>query len=191
MVLAYNIKEMFFLQHHASRVGDLAHEIACRLNLGELMCMKAFLAGTYHDIGKMFIPDIIISKVEPLTVDEFEEVKKHVDYGCDFLAAFNLDPDIYRAIWEHHEHLDGSGYPHGLKGDQISLLGKIIAVADKFDALTSDRVYRHAFSFKEALSMLRASVLEGKLDGEVVAVLCRFVICEGDSNHIILNEFIS
>ena len=110
-----------------------------------------------HDVGKIGIPDHILAKPEMLTEDEYAVVRQHPDIGERIVRQVHLLREECSAIHEHHERLDGSGYPHGLKGDQISLIGRIVAVADVYDALTSNRPYRTASSKAEALEYIHAS----------------------------------
>jgi HD-GYP domain-containing protein (c-di-GMP phosphodiesterase class II) len=107
-------------------------------------------------VGKIGIPDHILAKPEMLTEDEYAIIKQHPVIGERIVRQVHLLREECAAIHEHHERLDGSGYPHGFKGDQISLIGRIVAVADVYDALTSDRPYRAALPKAEALEYIRA-----------------------------------
>ena len=136
-----------------------------------------FLYAPLHDIGKIGIPDRVLLKPGPLDADEWEVMKSHslkgremVDHITHDMNIDNLpDHSVMRNIVEfHHEALDGSGYPHGLVGDQIPLESRIVAVADVFDALTSVRPYKRAWSAPEAFTELRSMVRTGKLDGLLV-----------------------
>ena len=107
-----------------------------------------------HDIGKLSIDDAELNKAGPLTDAEYERMKFHTVSGAELLEAIPCFKPLIPAILGHHERLDGSGYPHGLKGDEIPLLARIVAVADAYDAMTSDRTYRKAMSSIDALSEL-------------------------------------
>jgi HD-GYP domain-containing protein (c-di-GMP phosphodiesterase class II) len=110
------------------------------------------LAAQMHDVGKISVPDSILRKPSALTPEEFEIVKEHTVRGhaiAQQVAALSPLADVIRS---HHERLDGSGYPNGLSGDEIPLLARIIAVADTYDALTSKRPYREAWSHVEAMA---------------------------------------
>ena len=110
-----------------------------------------------HDVGKMNIPFEILGKPGKLTEEEFEMVKKHPEYGFQLLKNIHtVSLHVAHCAYQHHERIDGSGYPRGLKGDEIHELGKIIAVADVFDAVTSNRVYRNAMLPHEGLEILYA-----------------------------------
>ena len=100
------------------------------------------ICGLLHDIGKLMIPPQIIKKPFKLTDDEFETIKRHPLAGYDFLKTKGIDPRIIYSVLMHHERCDGSGYPHGLKGDKIDSFAKLVAIADVYDAMTSARVYR-------------------------------------------------
>jgi len=117
--------------------------IAKWLNLPEYKIHEAIQAGLLHDIGKVKIPDEILNKKGKLTVEEYEVMKKHSIYGYDLIKNISeFSEGIKNAILMHHERLDGSGYPYGICGDSIGLSARIIAVADVYDAMTRDRVYK-------------------------------------------------
>lgn len=115
-----------------------------------------------HDVGKIMIPDSILLKPGKLTEDEFAEMKKHTIYGCEVLNSimqiFGKDYYTYakEVIRWHHEKYDGNGYPDKLIGDEIPISSQIVSVADIFDALTQDRVYKKAFTVQKAYSMIIA-----------------------------------
>jgi putative two-component system response regulator len=115
------------------------------------------IAAKMHDIGKLGIPDAILRKAGPLTPDEFEVMKAHTEIGYQILrgSESQLANTAAMLAWTHHEKIDGSGYPRGLRGAEIPVEGRIAAIADVFDALTTDRVYRNAFALPEALSIMR------------------------------------
>lgn len=115
------------------------------------------VASKMHDVGKIGIPDSILQKPGKLTTAEFETMKGHAQIGYDILSGSNsaLATMAASIAWTHHEKVDGSGYPRGLTGDEIPLEGRIAAVADVFDALTTNRVYRKAFTLPEALDIMR------------------------------------
>jgi putative two-component system response regulator len=137
---------------HTIRVGDLAAELAAELGETEQFVTRLRLAGRLHDIGKVAVPDSILLKPGPLTVDEFEVMKTHTTVGAEILSG-SSSPLLQLAAevaLTHHERWDGSGYPNGLPGETIPLSGRIVTVADVFDALTSERVYKRAWSLAEA-----------------------------------------
>lgn len=108
-----------------------------------------------HDIGKMKVPLTILNKIERLTDDEMAELKRHAEYGYDMLRhSQHISPQALDIIRSHHERVDGSGYPRGLKGDEISRFAMIVSVVDVYDAITSDRVYHMGISPHEALNLM-------------------------------------
>ena len=116
---------------------------------------KVHLSGIIHDVGKIGIEDKILRKPAALTDEEYEIMKQHPRKGEHILAAVPLLRDMAGAGLQHHENWDGSGYPDGLKGEDIPLLGRIVSVADAFDAMTTDRPYSKAMTFEAALARLR------------------------------------
>ena len=117
-------------------------------------------ASAVHDIGKIAIPDSILLKPGPLTMDEFEIMKTHTLRGCDILKSLDYMQDLkyyhycYEICRHHHERWDGNGYPDGLKGDEISIWAQAASLADVYDALTSKRIYKEAYTHDEAVNMI-------------------------------------
>jgi putative two-component system response regulator len=144
--------------HHMQRMGRYCELIALELGLPEEQCSRLRLASELHDVGKVGIPDRILLKPGKLTVAEFELMKTHTEMGHRLLAdsRAELMRTAATVALTHHERSDGTGYPCGLSGDDIPLAGRIAAVADVFDALTSDRVYRPAFPVGLAVDMMEA-----------------------------------
>lgn len=139
------------LAGHSMRVAQNAVSIARELNLKEVQLEEAWWAGLLHDVGKMGVAESILNKAGALTEHEMVEVRRHPSYGADIAAPFcGGNTAIPDAIRHHHERWDGHGYPSGLSGSQIPILARILAVADVFEALTSDRPYRKALSLHQA-----------------------------------------
>lgn len=121
---------------------------------------KIVTAAILHDVGKISIPDAILNKPGRLTKEEFEIMKQHTIKGCELLQSIpdSMDEDTYNYSYDicrhHHERWDGRGYPDGLEGDRISIWAQVVAVADVYDALTSERVYKAAFSHEKAIQMI-------------------------------------
>ena len=115
------------------------------------------IASPMHDVGKIGIPDNILLKPATLTPEEREIMQQHTVIGYRILSGSEAELLTLAAIlaWTHHERFDGSGYPRGISGDEIPLEGRIAAVADVFDALTTDRIYRPAFGVEQAIEMMR------------------------------------
>ena len=154
---------------HLKRVGAAARELAAAAGLPPSAQRHAALAGLLHDIGKSDVPISILRKPAPLTPSESTVLSLHTVHGPE-LAAGIADPVVLDAIRHHHEWLDGTGYPDGLEGDAIGPEARVVAVADMYDALTSDRPYRAALPDGEALQHL-CDVAGRKLDPALVDAL--------------------
>ncbi len=140
---------------HSINVGTIAIILAKRMKLSDEMMFNVGLAGFLHDIGKLKIPNSVINKPGKLTEEEFELMKKHPRYGYEMVKNSSAINDIVkRLILFHHERADGKGYPLGVNYEKIGNLPFIIAIADFFDALTTARAYKRAFSSSEALKMI-------------------------------------
>ncbi|MHB8868649.1 MAG: HD domain-containing phosphohydrolase [Thermoleophilia bacterium] len=156
--------------NHIRRIGLFSHLIAQGLDCDPEFLDLVLMASPMHDMGKIGIRDSILLKPGRLTAEEFEEMKAHTVIGARILA--NSDSPLMRLAetiaLTHHERFDGTGYPHGLVGTDIPLAGRIVALADVFDALTSRRVYKPAFPVDDALRIIRAES-PGHFDLSVVA----------------------
>ena len=143
---------------HVERVGFYAQQIALALDLVPARAELLRLVSPLHDIGKIAVSDTVLRKTGPLDTQERVEMERHTDVGHELLAGSGNELlDVAAVIaWTHHERWDGSGYPRGLKGEEIPLAGRIVAVADVFDALTSDRPYRPALSAADARAHIAA-----------------------------------
>ena len=144
--------------HHLQRMSSYCELLARKVGLEEPSCEMIRLASQLHDVGKVAIPDRILQKRGKLAPEEFEVIKSHAEIGFQMLAGSASEVVQLGAVIarSHHEWWDGSGYPRGLAGEEIPQEGRIAAVADVFDALTSDRVYRPAFPRGTAVEMMRA-----------------------------------
>ena len=140
--------------NHSERVAKYSVKIASKLNFSKSQMKELYLAAELHDIGKVNIPLDILHKPSKLTNEEYDIIKKHSKDGADLVSetSYKYLADI---IEQHHERLNGSGYPNALKEDEILLLAKIIGVADTFDAMTEDRAYRKAFSAQFAIDEIK------------------------------------
>lgn len=148
-----------YTRGHSQRVSEFSVAIAHELGLSQEDIYHVRIGSKLHDVGKIGIPDAILSKPDRLTAEEMAEMKSHPLRGAELLMK---NPTLHRrmrrelpALAEHHERLDGSGYPAGLRGERISLIGRIVAVADAFDAMTSDRPYRRGMPVERALQILQ------------------------------------
>ena len=153
---------------HSLNVAILCHEFANWMHMPEEEQDILTLAGLLHDVGKMGIPGKIIKKAGLLTDEDYELIKQHPQKGYDFLKKHPLDERIMNAALMHHERCDGSGYPQGLKADEIDDFAKIVAIADYYDALTSARVYREPHCPFEVFRMLQQE--RDKFDSTYLAV---------------------
>jgi putative nucleotidyltransferase with HDIG domain len=163
-----------YTQGHSLRVADFATAMAREMGLDAELIHQIRIGGILHDIGKIGVPDAILNKPGRLTDEEFALMRKHPEIGERIMRNVpqlgDVIGQVMRALLEHHERLDGGGYPHGLRDDKISVIGRIIGVADVFDALTSGRPYREALPAEEALRILQAG--QGReFDPDCVAAL--------------------
>ncbi|WP_064092877.1 HD-GYP domain-containing protein [Rossellomorea aquimaris] len=146
-----------YIFHHSFNVTLYTLSIGLELNLSTKQLEQLGVGAILHDVGKMLIPEDILLKPGKLTEEEFAEIKKHSQHGYDILRQLHtVSLTVAHCAYQHHERLDGSGYPRGLRGEDIHPFAKIIAVADVFDAMTSNRVYRKAMLPHQALEVLYA-----------------------------------
>ncbi len=146
------------LERHVERVGRITAFIASKMGFPAEELDSLRLAASMHDIGKMAINDTVLNKPGKLTTEEFELMKKHCTYGYDILRTSHR-PLLKTAsiiAYEHHENYDSTGYPRGLKGDEIHLISRIVALVDVFDALATKRVYKEVWPQDEILSYIRS-----------------------------------
>ena len=141
--------------NHSKRVSRLSERLAIELGFGKEAVNQAKNAGLMHDIGKIGIDEVILNKTKGLSNSEWKEVKKHSEIGYRILSSLNEFSEIANHILEHHEKWDGSGYPKGLKGEEISLQARIINIADSYDAMTGPRPYKKPISKETAIKELR------------------------------------
>ena len=140
---------------HSARVAEYSVMIGKELGFDEQKCSELKRAALLHDIGKIGIPDRILNKPERLTDEEYKEMKSHVVKGGEILKSFTLIDNIEEGALYHHERYDGKGYVHGLKGEEIPLNARIIGIADAFDAMTANRVYRKKLDMDFVLGELK------------------------------------
>ena len=151
--LAVDAKD-YYTRGHSDRVSYYASRIGQAMGLPEADIERLKIGGIFHDIGKIGTNDDILLKNSRLDDDEYNEIKKHPLKGANILSAMSMFKDIVPLVEYHHERIDGRGYPHGLKGEEIPLLARIISVSDAFDAMTSDRVYRTKMELSQAIEQL-------------------------------------
>jgi len=178
--LAKSLEEKdFYTRGHSERVAEIARKIAHKMNLPSRLVERIYIAALLHDIGKVGIPDYVLNKPTTLTKEEFEIVKQHPIKGEAILKEIGRFR-FKEAKWvrHHHERWDGKGYPDGLKGEEIPLPSRIIAVADVYEAMVSDRPYRKALSKEEVMKQLRE--MKGTaLDPQIVDILLEIIEEEG------------
>jgi len=153
---------------HSSRVGTLARNIGLHLGLPDSELDNVVMAALMHDIGKVGVPDHVLLKAGPLNGEEMAQIRKHPELG--WMALKNIDEFkiVSMIVLHHHERMDGDGYPGRLRGEAIPLGSRIIAVADSYDALTTDRPYRPARSRQQAIDEM-LSCVESQFDPRVLA----------------------
>lgn len=157
---------------HSSEVADLAVKIAKEMGLSQGEIEKTDIAARVHDIGKIAVPDSILLKRGKLNEEEWAVMKRHPLISAELIEGLDLYRPVVDAVRHEHEHWDGSGYPDGLKGEQIPLLSRIIAVADVHNALSTDRPYRKAFTYERTIEMIK-EMRGTTLDPMIVDALLR------------------
>lgn len=144
-----------YTRGHSERVAQFARQIAFQMNLSQEEREAIDIAAGFHDIGKLAISNEILLKPDVLTPSERAEIQRHLTKAVEMLRFLDFLKDVLPNIEYHHERYDGKGYPSGLKGGQIPLGARILAVADAYDALTSERPYRPALSNGRAMETLK------------------------------------
>jgi HD-GYP domain-containing protein (c-di-GMP phosphodiesterase class II) len=166
---------------HSEAVAIYARDIAARLGLSEEQQQLTHLCGLVHDIGKVGLPVGLLEKPGPLTLEERRKMQEHPAMGQRILANVDDYAEIATIVRHHHERVDGNGYPDGLRGVDIPLISRIIAVADAYDAMTSDRPYRDAMPSRVARLRL-AQAVESQFDTTVVAAFEAILAAAGESH---------
>ncbi len=169
-----------YTRGHSQRIGRLAEQIARRLELSAPQCELLNLAGQLHDIGLLAVSEGVLGKQANFGVGDFRTVQKHSEVSYEVLGPLEMLRPVLPAIRHHHERANGTGYPLGLKGEQIPLEARILAVADAYDAMTHDRPHRSAMSPTQAITELRRCTPSG-YDSACVEALAVIV---GMSIHI-------
>ena len=147
-----------YTRGHSERVSRLSVAIAQRMGIPDDECEKIRISALLHDVGKIAIDDAILKKPGALTDDEYTIMKEHPQKGYKIMSQIAAMKEFLPGMYMHHEMVNGQGYPQGLKGDEIPVMGKIVAVADTFDAMTTDRPYQLAMKFEDAIERIQAFV---------------------------------
>ena len=140
---------------HSERVALLSRRLAQEIGLPEQEVERIYMAGILHDVGKIGVPEAVLHKAGKLTAEEFDQMKRHPQIGARILSDLKQLEDVVPGVMHHHERYDGKGYPAGLSSGRIPLMGRIICIADCFDAMTSNRTYRRALPLEVALIEVR------------------------------------
>ncbi|MCY6485266.1 HD-GYP domain-containing protein [Clostridium aestuarii] len=177
MINLVDIKSMDnYTYQHCVNVAVLSLILGIQLQLKKSELLNLSIGALLHDIGKVMVPKEILNKEGPLNSEEFELIKQHTSKGYKYLTGnINIPAPARVIVLQHHEKVDGSGYPEGRKGNRISKLSKVVAVADVYDALTSDRCYRRALSPNEAVEYILGSA-QTQFDYEIVKAFASAVI---------------
>jgi len=190
MEMTYTLAEMIdakdrYTSGHSARVARYAKMLAQKKGLSPEKCQQIFTMGILHDIGKVGVSSKIINKTSKLTDQEFAQMKTHPSIGSAILEKVSLFPELRIGARWHHERIDGRGYPDGLRGEQIPLEAKIIAVADAYDAMTSSRSYRKPME----QGAVREQIINGKgsqFDNEIASLMVELI---DDDKRYILHEY--
>ena len=162
----------FYTRGHSDRVSYYATKIGEEMGLSNEEIELLKIGGVFHDIGKIGTNDDILLKNSRLDDNEYAEIKKHPIKGANILSAMSMFKEAVPLVKYHHERYDGRGYPEGLAGEEIPLLARIISVADAFDAMTSDRIYRTKMELERAIDQL----VQGKntqFDAKIVDIFLK------------------
>jgi putative two-component system response regulator len=155
---------------HCHRLARYSVGLGTALGLPRSQLVALHRGGYLHDIGKVSVPDAILFKKGPLTDEEWVMMRSHTAKGVEICRPMKTLAPVLPIIRNHHERWDGSGYPDGLKGEEIPLLARILQIADIYDALTTARPYKPALSVEEALQILEDEVRRGWRDAELVSL---------------------
>ncbi len=166
-----------YTEGHTRRVALRAVQVGEELGLSPVRLRAMATGALVHDIGKLSVPDAILKKPAKLDADEFDVIKRHPESGFRMLRELGFGESIRRLVLDHHERLDGSGYPRRINGTAISLDARILAVCDVYDALISNRVYREAWTYERAIALLHEEA-GTKLDRRCVSALERVLTAE-------------
>ena len=157
-----------YTEGHAERVAHYSVEIGKRLRLSPAEIRRLRLGGLLHDVGKIGVPEIVLNKGGPLSAEEWDVMKRHPQIGDRICRPLQSLREVLPMIRSHHERMDGTGYPDGLRGDEIPLEARIVCLADMYDALATTRSYKRAFPRERCIEILREEAELNHLDRRVV-----------------------
>lgn len=163
-----------YTRGHSERVARYVYDLAKSIHMSPIRIARLVQVAKLHDVGKLGIPDYILLKPGNLDPAELEEIRKHPYRGEELLEGIDMLKEFLPVIRYHHEHYDGTGYPEGLTGDEIPLEARVLTLADAFDSMTTDRVYRKALSKEEVLQELK-SCAGNHFDSELVSIFQQFI----------------
>lgn len=187
MIDIIKAKDEYTYQHNIG-VGILSTLIGKWMNLSGTELTILSLAATLHDVGKVNVPTEILNKPGKLTKEEYEIMKKHTVFGYELLKeAIGLHPKVARVALQHHEREDGGGYPYGIKKDQIDLMSSIVAVADVFHALSSERPYHSQLPFHEVMQQMERGKF-GELNPQIVSLFMENMIKRTLGKQVVLTD---
>lgn len=177
-----------YTAQHSIAVGAIGVKICQLLGLAEEQAKIVGMAGVMHDIGKVRLPDSILNKPYNLNSQEWELMKKHPQFGYEILKTMkDIAPEIQLAVLQHHERLDGSGYPLGFTAKKIHLYSRILAVSDSFDAMTTERVYNQPLSIFDASKELLSLAYRNQLDIQIVIRFVHYLVDMSPGQKVLLN----
>ncbi len=173
---------------HSERVMEYSLWLGEAIGLGPYEMRILELGTLVHDVGKIGIPDAILTKPDKLTDDEYAIIKKHPEYGANIIGNIPMFQECLPIVRHHHERIDGRGYPDGLKGDELSVLVRISAIADIFDAMTSTRAYRKGMDLDKVLEIMDGCAERGEIDVQLFNTFCQVIRERGIISQTVLQE---
>lgn len=181
MITMVEIKDTY-TKNHSESVGHYSVVLGQILGLPAARLARLKMGAQLHDVGKIGIPDQILKKEGPLTDEEYEIMKTHAKLGEKVLSPIHSMQQLAVIIGRHHEHMNGTGYPYGISGEEIPLESRIITIADAYHAMISNRPYRRGLGVEEAVRRLQDSK-ETQFDPELVDLFCEYALEPANHNH--------
>jgi putative two-component system response regulator len=172
-----------YTRGHCERLASLAVQLGRKIGLSRDQIEALRIAGIVHDVGKVVVPDSVLLKPGPLTPQEAEIIRRHPTEGERICSPLQSLRPVLPIIRHHHERMDGSGYPDGLRGDAIPLSARVLQIVDIFDALTTDRPYRKAYDGERALATLYSEAERGWMDIGLVRLFAPVAVAPKTANY--------